>query len=118
MGGGLGISPNFLPHTQGRGGSDMVSQGLFTEKRNRPVPQVACCMLNVFNWMLLTKGSSSFLSGGVIFLRQRQKHIYVELLVWTLVGNLPLPPVKFYFGDFWLLQCSITGMTCRSSVCF
>lgn len=64
--------------------------------------------------MLLTKGSSSFLRalGGVIFLRQRQKNIYVELLVWTLVGilTLPRPPVLFDFSDFWPLPCSITGM--------
>lgn len=61
-------------------------------------------MRNVFNWMLLIKGSSSFLPGGVIFLRQRQKNIYVELLVWTLVGNLPSPLLNLilviFLGSF------------------
>lgn len=62
-------------------------------------------MQSILNLMLLTKGSSSFLPGGVIFLRQN--NIYVELLVWTLVGSLPLPPVKFDFSKFWFFPCSI-----------
>lgn len=89
MGGGLGISPNLWPHTQGGPQTGLIRACLLRKEtgQSHKSSHVKCSRL-----MLLTKGSSNWLPGGVIFLRRRwKKYLLRALGLGFSGGTLPIP---------------------------